>query len=133
MTKLAEWLDGYDASVAQFLIDGFEFGFKIPFYGSRCFKKTKNLQSALENLPVLRDKLQHEIAAGRVVGPFQDPPFPNSQVSPLGLVPKKNGEFRIIQHLSAPEGSSVNDGIPKEFCSVQYQNIDDAVALVKKV
>ena len=130
--KLKDWLDGYDVSLAQFLINGFEFGFKIPFYGSRCFKKSRNLQSALENVHILRDKIQSEIAAGRVVGPFQHPPFPNCQVSPLGLIPKKNGDFRIIQHLSAPEGSSVNDGIPKEFCSVQYQNIDDAVALVKK-
>lgn len=132
VSKLSQWLDGYHADTAQFLINGFEFGFKIPYYGSRCFKKTRNLQSALDNLPILRHKIQKEIEAGRVMGPFKDPPFPNCQVSPLGLVPKKNGDFRIIQHLSAPEGSSVNDGIPKEFCSVQYQNIDDAVALVKR-
>ena len=132
VSKLTQWLVGYDANVAQFLINGFEFGFKIPYYGSRCFQKTRNLKSALDNLPVLQQKIQIEIDAGRVVGPFQEPPFPKCQVSPLGLVPKKSGDFRIIQHLSAPEGSSVNDGIPKEFCSVQYQNIDHAVALVKR-
>ena len=131
VSKLTQWLDGYDANVAQFVINGFEFGFKIPYFGSRCFQKTRNLKSALDYLPVLHQKIQIEIDAGRVVGPFQEPPFPNCQVSPLGLVPKKSGDFRIIQHLSAPEGSSVNDGIPKEFCSVQYQNIDHAVALFK--
>ena len=127
------WLKGYDAAISNFLINGFQFGFKIPYYGKRCFRKSKNLTSAIQNLAILRQKIQVEIDAGRVAGPFKDPPFPNLQVSPLGLVPKKaEGEFRVIQHLSSPEGSSINDGIPKEFCHVQYQNIDHAEALMKK-
>lgn len=55
------------------------------------------------------------------------------QISPLGLVPKKEpGKFRLIHHLSYPKGASINDGIPDHFCSVQYQNIDDAVMLVQQ-
>ena len=105
VSKLTHLLDIYNANVAQFLINGFECGFKIPYYGSSCFKKTWNLQSALEILQVLQQTIQKEIDAGRVVGPFQEPQFPNCQVSPLGPVPKKNGDSRIIQHLSAPESS----------------------------
>ena len=37
------------------------------------------------------------------------------QLSPLGLVEKKTpGTYRIIHHLSFPEGSSINDGIPEK-------------------
>lgn len=38
----------------------------------------------------------------------------------------------MIHNLSFPEGTSVNDGIQEEFKSVQYQDIEDAVALMRK-
>ncbi|KAK3090799.1 hypothetical protein FSP39_014735 [Pinctada imbricata] len=37
----------------------------------------------------------------------------------------------MIHHLSFPEGQSINDGIPKELCTVQYQSIDDAIQYIK--
>ena len=50
------------------------------------------------------------------------------------LVPnKKPGEFRVIHHLSYPEGTSINDGISKDLCIVQYQTIDDAIKLGKHI
>ena len=50
----------------------------------------------------------------------------------MGLVPKrKPGEFRVIHNLSNPEGTSINDGISTDLCTVQYQTIDDAIKLVK--
>lgn len=119
--QLRNWLQGYNSHISQFLINGFRYGFKIPFTGQRIFMKNKNLKSACENLNVVKEKIQVEIEAGRVAGPFRDPPFPNMHISPLGLIPKKtSGDFRIIQHLSYPEGKSINDGIPKDLCSVQY-------------
>ncbi|KAK3753065.1 hypothetical protein QZH41_005503 [Actinostola sp. cb2023] len=43
-------------------------------------------------------------------------------------VPKKTpSEFRLIHHLSYPEGSSVNDSIPYETSSVHYARISDAI------
>jgi hypothetical protein len=33
--------------------------------------------------------------------------------------------------LSNPEGTSINDGISKDLCTVQYQTIDDVIKLVK--
>lgn len=46
---------------------------------------------------------KESLRANRIAGPFTQPPFPNIQVSPLGLVPKKSpGEFRLIHHLSYP-------------------------------
>ena len=74
------------------------------------------------------------LEAGRVAGPFQTVPFTDFRVSPLGLVPKKQpGEYRLIHHLSYPEGDSINDYIDPEFCSVQYTRFDQAVKMIQKL
>lgn len=91
------------------------------------------MKSAAENLDILKEKIAIEISEGRVAGPFVQKPFLNFHVSPLGLVARESpGQYRVIHHLSCPEGSSVNDGIPSESCIVHYQSIDDAVALIKQ-
>jgi hypothetical protein len=68
-----------------------------------------------------------EILSGRVASPFENSPFLTLQISPL----EKPGEFRVIHHLSYPDGTSINDGISKDLCTVQYQTIGDA-SKVKK-
>ena len=35
--------------------------------------------------------------------------------------------------LSCPRGSSVNDGIPTDPCSLQYASVDDAVAIIQQL
>ena len=83
---------------------------------------------------IVRQKITKELEAGRVVGPFQTVPFPDFRVSPLGLVPKKQpGEYRLIHHLSYPEGDSINDYIDAEFCSVQYTRFDQAVKMIQNL
>ena len=50
-------------------------------------------------------KLNKELSAHRLAGPFSDPPFEKFLVSPLGVVPKKiPEEYRLIHHLSFPKG-----------------------------
>ena len=54
-------------------------------------------------------------------------------ISPLGLIPKKvSGEFRLIHHLSFPEGHSIISHIPKIASGVHYANIHDAIRLVSR-
>ena len=92
------------------------------------------MRSACENLNIVWEKINNEIIAGRVAGPFSLPPFENFRVSPIGLVPKKEpSEFRLIHHLSYPPGDSVNDNIDPSFCSVQYTKFDNAVKIVQKL
>ena len=54
--------------------------------------------------------------------------------SPFGVIPKKHkpGKWRLIIDLSAPEGSSVNDGIAKELCSLAYTSVDEVVVCILK-
>lgn len=47
--------------------------------------------------------------------------------SPLGLVPKHDGEWRRVHDLSYPKNSRVNDHIPHTFGALEYVTFDDAV------
>lgn len=70
---------------------------------------------------------------GRVMDPFKHPPFKYIQASPLGLIPKKEpGEYKLIHHLLYPDGSSINDGIPHEVYTVQYQTIHYDILTIQK-
>ena len=94
----------------------------------------KNLKSANSHPEIVREKIDKEVQAGRVEGPFDRPPFLQFRVSPLGLVPKKEpGEFRLIHHLSYPQGDSVNDHIDPDLCSVQYTKFDAAVQMIQRL
>jgi hypothetical protein len=57
--------------------------------------------------------------------------------SHIGLVPKMvdgvQTDWRVIFDLSSPLGSSVNDGIPKEYGSLIYETLNDAIQLVAQV
>ena len=44
------------------------------------------------------------------------------------MKPKNNGEWCLILDLSSPPHRSVNDGIDLQICSVQYPNVDQAIA-----
>jgi len=40
--------------------------------------------------------------------------------------------WRVIFDLSAPDGQSVNDGIPKEYGAIVYESVEDAMLLVAR-
>ena len=131
-SKLAQWINGYDGDLVMFLCQGFQRGFKVGFVGTPLSKYVHNLKSTDEHPQVVQDYIDKELQAGRIEGPFLQPPFPKYQMSPVGVVPKKaSGEFRIIHNLSYPEGTSVNDKISSSACSVSYASIEDAIHLVK--
>ena len=122
---------GYDPFKRAFLTKGFSEGFYIPFEGDITEGMCRNHKSALQKPSVVDEKLRIELEAGRVSGPFDHMPLEHLIVSPIGLVPKKEpGLYRLIHDLSAPKGASVNDCIPKEFCTVQYETLDDVISHV---
>ncbi|XP_048761600.1 uncharacterized protein LOC125670455 isoform X1 [Ostrea edulis] len=117
----------------HFLREGFQHGFKLQYSGPRSPRFSKNLTSLGRQYSVAEEKICKEVTLGRVAGPFIEPPFPTLQVSPLGLVPKKDGDYRLIHHLSYPENASINYFIDPEQSSVTYSTIDDAADIIAKL
>jgi hypothetical protein len=89
----------------------------------------KNSRTVFQRPNLVRQNIDKELSMGRIADPFINPPFPTFRVSPIGLVQKKDGDFRMIHNLSHPMHNSVNDFIDSEFCSVRYANIDNAVTV----
>ena len=52
--------------------------------------------------------------------------------SKFGVIPKGNeiGKWRLILDLSSPVGTTINDGISKELCSMRYTTLDNAVEAI---
>ena len=76
------------------------------------------------------EKIMKEVRLKRFVGPFEQPPYQYFMHSPVGLVPKSNGDTRLIFHLSYPRGGvSVNSGTPTELCKVKYNDLTEAIKM----
>lgn len=134
--RLAALLQGYDHQIKQYLLDGFTAGFKVGFHGPLPPPCGRNLISAQQLPDVVSAKLNKELEAGRLAGPFPTPPLPQFCTSPIGLVEKRRepGQYRLIHHLSHPRDSnSINSGIPADFATVQYATVDDAVKLIQRL
>ena len=130
--RLEHYLEGYDRK--DFILDGLRHGFRLGSVGTVSNENVYNLKSAVDSPAVVKEKLDKEIKAGRLAGPFAKPPFESFAISPIGIVPKKEaGKFRLIHHLSHPKGESVNDSIPKENATVRYQSLDDAIRVITKL
>ena len=88
---LKQELAYYNPNEAAIILNGFMHGFPLNYVGPRVSYESKNLKSARLRPEITQQKIDKEVAEGRVAGPFSYPPFPNFRVSPLGLVEKKGG------------------------------------------
>ena len=123
----------YDLDLIHDLTQGFTCGFRIPFQSSLPHTiQPRNHPSMLDNSSVVDLMIASELKLGRIAGPVSAPPFEDFVISPLGLIPKKKepGAFRLIHDLSFPKGDSVNSGIPREYCSVSYEDYDYFVSIL---
>ena len=82
---------------------------------------------------MIDETLQKEVTNNSIAGPYRTLPYDNLQCSGLGVVPKKDGSWRLINHLSAPAGDSINDYIEPFDYSLQYATIDNAIAICYKL
>lgn len=127
---------GYDAAFPQRaadILDGIENGVSVDFVGDRSLPRFgANLPVSDEDIPKISAIIAADVAAGKKAGPFDEPPFPNFVVSPIGCVPKKTpGEIRVIHHLSYPRhGASINSDIVDEYLELS-RFADAAKAVVR--
>lgn len=116
------------------MINGFTHGFRLVCTSAPSSCVPQNHKSTLDHPDIIEDYIQTRLNKGRIAGPFSNKPFEQFVVSPLGLVNCKGstGKFRVIHDLSFPKNQSVNSNIPREHSAVQYDSIDQVVALVQK-
>ena len=131
---LRQYLENYDnQTVAKLLFDGFNKGFKLQYEGPRSPTVCKNLKSIELHQEDALALVMKEVHLGRIAGPFPYKPFSNLRISPVGLIPKKDGSWRLIHHLSYPEGGSINDFIDHKYCTVNYTSFDTALEMLEKL
>lgn len=70
--------------------------------------------SAYEHYYELVEKVKKEIKLGRIMNLFNHLPLANIHLSPVVLVPKSEGGWRKITHLS----SGINSFIDPDLCAV---------------
>ena len=130
--KFSRDLTDYDPILKAKLILGFSNGFDIGFRGyPNNDLSVKNLNTVNDHPNVVEASIAKEIAAGRIAGPFNKPPFQTFQLNPIGIVPKKSpGSFRMITNLSSPSGTSINDCINDVFSNVSYVSFDEAIKVI---
>ena len=85
--------------------------------------------SSREHPEVVQAYLDKERLAGRMLGPFTQGDLcalPALHINRFCVIPKghNSGKWRLITDLSHPPGSSVNDGIEPEICSLNYISVD---------
>ncbi len=104
------------------------FGAELGYEGPNAFILSENLASALEDYTIIEKELQEDLASGRVTPVHQlSRPF---ICSLLGLVPKHNGGWRRIHHLSHPHVESVNSYIPDGVGEIRYKCFQEVLQLV---
>ena len=134
ITPLERLLQSHpDRAFVHYLLMGFKFGFKLGFQGPQGARESRNLTSALSRPEVIAAHISKEYAAGNTVGPFKCKPIPDFVVSPLGVVPKKGDKWRLIMHLSFPDGTSINDGINNDDFPLKYVTVYHAMDAVMRL
>lgn len=129
--RLWNFLQGYphQAAVSHGFLHGFAIGINTP--NNVQFNKFKLCRRPDLNRAVVIEKLNCELEAGRILGPYPSTQLPGFVFSPLYAIPKSQpGKYRLIHNLSHPKASSINDNIPDNLKHVQYCSIMDVAAFL---
>ena len=119
-----------DKGFVSRLITSIKNGCNIRYQGPQFPCTAHHLPTAHSHAPVIKRFLVKECLAGRMAGPYTLPPLPNLRCSGLGVVPKKDGGWRVICHLSPPEDRSINKFINPMHYSLHYHTIDSAISIL---
>ena len=128
---LIDLLAGYHD--ADFIIKGFTEGFRIGYIGTPVARTAKNNDSINLLQKEAEAKINNELSAGRIRGPFPSSPLNNFISSPLSITEKKEqNKFRLLHNLSYPyDATSVNANIPTSASSVKFSSVNDAINALK--
>lgn len=113
-------------------MSGFTNGFPLKFDGPEQDLHSENSTSAKHNPQIIEKTIQYELSLNRISGPYDSPPLQNFKSSPLAIREKKHsGKYRMLHNLSYPyDAHSVNHNISRQFTTVTYSSVKDAVAAI---
>ncbi len=130
-----QYLKGYNKFDKAQLLHNLEFGIRVPssIVCDMSLPIPDNHASAIRFKEPVQKMISKSLENGWVAGPYDCRPV-DLIVSPLASVPKKDtGVRRVIHNLSFPLKNSVNSHIPRHFCTVSYENIDDCVNIIAEL
>ena len=137
---LSAWVQALQAypdnDLREYILTGIQEGFYLGFNHRQQLSPAKaNMSSAMAHQSPVDKYLSQECTAGRVLGPLPPSTAQNIHTNRFGVIPKKRqpGKWRLILDLSFPPGQSVNDGISKDSCSLQFTTVDDAARLIAQL
>jgi len=120
-----------DQQYTNWILQGLTKDFRIGFHRSGVVLASSqtNMLSAMNHKDVVISYLSNELQAGQIacVSPVER--AQGVHISPFGVTPKKGKAncWRLILDLSFPDDKSMNDGICKEWCSLQYLSMSEVV------
>ena len=114
-----------DQGFVRQLLHNIRHGCRIGYDGPHFAHTAHHLPTAYTHTDIITTSLAKECQAGRMAGPYLHPPLPNLRCSGLGVVPKKDGGWRIIYHLY-----HLID--PTRF-SLHYCTVDAAIRIVNSL
>ena len=129
--------DHPDDLYRNYIIKGIRDGFRIGFdykLAPQLRSAHSNMQTATQRPEVIRTYLAEECSEGRVLGPLDPIQYPFVHTNRFGVIPKgSSGKWWLIVDMSAPEGTSVNDGVSKSLSSLSYVGVQDAVEEIQQL
>jgi len=123
-----EALSRYPGSLGDTIHGILTYGALLGYEGPLALILSKNLSSAELDEETIEKQLEKDLLSGRVEITTPDYPY---ICSPLGLVPKSDGNFRRIHHLSYPPRDSTNDHIAGAYGNLRYTSRSQLLQLVK--
>lgn len=122
-----------DQAFVKMIVDSCKHGVNIGYEGPAVQRICKNWPSTVALSSAVEQSIAKDISMGRKLGPFNEIPFSDFIVSPMGAFKKRrSNKVRVIHDLSYPSGVSVNDFISKEKYTLSYMSIDDVVEKVQQ-
>jgi len=120
-------LHDYPGPLPSLLAGILEFEILVGYCRSEATIESQNLTTAMLDEAAMSQKLESDLALGRVEVAVRRDPFISS---PLGFVTKASGGFRRIHHLSHPYAQSVNANIDKAVGHLVYMTVREILDLV---
>ena len=127
-----------DRDFVDYISTGIDEGFRVGFQWTSRHVVPKGKNLPISNPEVVTGYLTREVSLNRMIKFSMSnvmAAHAGIQISPLGIIPKKNrpNKWRLITDLSSPEGGSVNDGIEREWSTLEYVSIDHLSHIISSV